>query len=205
MIGDSHAQQLMPALAPIAREHNWRVISLLRNACRYGAESPSRDRKCNERNKAARDYVLALSPDAVLTHGTLSYQEEPREGRVPAYEDGIRPFLDAGIEVLAVRDNPRFPYNMFACVGLHGQDSPTCNPARDDVLLKVNPLEELSVREPLLHSVDVTDSICTDTARPGVVGNVYVYRDHDHLNKTYVETMTPALKRKLLTATGWKG
>ncbi|QSZ51487.1 acyltransferase (plasmid) [Arthrobacter sp. D5-1] len=205
VIGDSHAQQLMPALIPTAQEHNWRMISLLKNACRYGAESSSRDRECNERNEAAMDYVLALSPDAVLTHGTLSYQEAPREGLVPDYEDGIRPFLDAGIEVVAVRDNPRFPFHMFACVGLHGQDSPECNPARDDVLLKVNPLQELATREPLLHSVDVTDSICTDTVCPAVVGNVYVYRDHDHLNKTYVETMTPAFKRSLLAATGWGG
>ncbi|MDP9890071.1 peptidoglycan/LPS O-acetylase OafA/YrhL [Pseudarthrobacter oxydans] len=205
VIGDSHAQQLMPALVPTAQEHNWRMISLLKNACRYGAQSPERDTECNERNDAARDYVLDLAPDAVITHGTLSYEDEPREGLVPAYEQGIRPFLDAGIEVAAVRDNPRFPFHMFACVGLHGQDSHQCNPARDEVLLEVNPLEELATREPLLHSVDLTNSICTDTTCPAVMGNVYVYRDHDHLNKTYVETMTPAVKRTLLAATGWGG
>ena len=205
VIGDSHAQQLMPALVPIARDHDWRMISLLKNACRYGAESPARDRQCNERNEAARDYVLALAPDAVLTYGTLSYQEDPREGLVPAYEEGVRPFFDAGIEVVAVRDNPRFPFSMFACVGLHGQGSPECNPARDEVLLEENPVEELSVREPLLHSVDVTDSICSGDVCPAVIGNVYVYRDHDHLNRSYVETMIPALESRLLAATGWGG
>jgi len=205
VIGDSHAQQLMPALVPIARDHGWRVISLLRNACRFGAESPTRDRQCNERNQAAEDYVLALSPDAVLTHGTLSYQDDPREGLVPGYEEGVRPFLDAGIEVVAVRDNPRFSLNMFACVGLHGQDAPECNPARDEVLLKVNPVDEVSVREPLLHSVDVTDSICSGAVCPAVIGNVYVYRDHDHLNRSYVETAIPALEREVLAATGWGG
>ncbi|WP_286179697.1 acyltransferase family protein [Arthrobacter sp. ISL-95] len=73
VIGDSHAQQLMPALVPIARENNWRLISLLKNACRYGADSSARNQECNDRNDAAKEYVLALGPDAVLTHGTLSY------------------------------------------------------------------------------------------------------------------------------------
>ncbi|WP_396019868.1 SGNH hydrolase domain-containing protein [Arthrobacter sp. ISL-95] len=102
-----------------------------------------------------------------------------------------------------MRDNPRFPFHMFACVGLYGQNSAECNPARSEVLLTGNPLDELSAREPLLHSVDLTDSICTATACPAVVGNVYVYRDHDHLNKSYVETMRPAMERGVLAATGW--
>lgn len=87
-------QLIEHAWASLFYVKNWRVISLLKNACRSGAESSARDRQCNERNNAAKDYVLDKAPDAVLTHRTLSYQHDPREGLVPAYEEGIRPFLD---------------------------------------------------------------------------------------------------------------
>ncbi|WP_247826285.1 acyltransferase family protein [Arthrobacter antioxidans] len=203
VIGDSHANQLMPALTHIAEKNQWRMITLLRNACRYGAESDARDEACNARNDAAREYVLDLQPDAVITHGTLSTAEEPHELLVPDWEAGIGVFLEDGIEVLAIRDNPRFPINMFECVELHGQDAPLCNTPRDQALLAVNPVEAIAAREPLVHSLDVTPAYCTDTTCPAVVGNVHVYMDLDHLNRTYVETFTGYFEDELFASTGW--
>lgn len=200
VIGDSHALQLMPALVPIAEADDWRMITLLRNACRYGAASSERDDQCNARNEAARDYVLDLQPDVVISHGTLSYEErEPREALVPEYEAGISPFLEAGIEVVAVRDNPRFPFDMYECLERNGPESEICAPRRDDVLLGTDPLEELTTA-PNFHPLDLTDLICRPDTCPAVIGNIYVYRDHDHLNRTYVETMAPEVQRRLLAA-----
>jgi peptidoglycan/LPS O-acetylase OafA/YrhL len=203
VIGDSHAQQWMAAIGPIAMENGWRVIALLKNACRYGGDSSERDAECNDFNAAARDYALERQPDAVLTLGTISYTDEPRESLVPAYQAGIEPFLKRGIEVISIRDNPRFPFNMFECAQFHGHNAPRCNPALADVLLPENPAEQISREEPLFHSVDMTDRICTATTCPPLVGNVYVYRDFDHLNKTYVQTMIPALEQRILQSTGW--
>ncbi len=203
VIGDSHARQLMSGIIPLAHERNWRVISLLKNACRYGAESRERDPECNAHNAAARDYVQDLSPDAVITLGTMSLAQYPRETVVPGYEAGISPFLEMGIEVLAIRDNPRFDFNMYECVATHGSSAAQCNPPRNEVVPSDNPLERMSAEFPLLHSIDFTDAICTQSTCPAIVGNVYVYRDYDHLNKTYVETMIPAIKREILEKTGW--
>ena len=33
--------------------------------------------------------------------------------------------------------------------------------------------------------------------------NVYVYKDDNHLTKTYVETLIPMFEQRLLAATGW--
>lgn len=203
VIGDSHANQLMPALTRIAEDNQWRMISLLRNACRYGAESEARDEACNDRNDAARDYVLNLQPDAVITHGTLSTAEAPYEQLVPAWEEGIEVFLEEGIEILAIRDNPRFEMNMFECVELHGQNAPQCNTPREKALLPVNPVEDIASRQPLVHSLDPTPAYCTDTTCPAVVGNVHVYMDLDHLTRTYVESFTDYFQDELHAITGW--
>ncbi|MBE0010126.1 MULTISPECIES: acyltransferase family protein [unclassified Arthrobacter] len=203
VIGDSHAQQLMAAIGPIAVENNWRVVSVLKDACRYGGESAERDEDCNEFNSAARDYALDKDPDAILTLGTLTYTDGPRESLVPDYQAGIQPFLNEGIEVISIRDNPRFPFNMFECAEVEGIDAAQCNPDREEVLLPENPADLIATSEPLFHSVDLTDRICTETTCPAMVGNVYVYRDFDHLNRSYVETMIPDLEQRLLEETGW--
>jgi hypothetical protein len=47
----------------------------------------------------------------------------------------------------------------------------------------------------------MNDLLCTDTTCPPVIGNVVVYRDDQHLAKTYSLTMAPYLRHRLL-ATG---
>lgn len=202
VLGDSHAKQLLTPIHRAADANGWTVISYLRMACRYGAESPQRDAGCNDFNTAAREAALDQDPDAVLTIGTLSLPEAPHEELVDGYEAGVLPFLDAGIPVVAFRDNPRFPFDMFECVETYGADRDRCNPPRAGSLLPVNPLEDLAARHQELHTIDLTDRICTETTCPGVIGNIMVYRDFDHITSTYGETLAPDVEQRLLHALG---
>jgi hypothetical protein len=56
---------------------------------------------------------------------------------------------------------------------------------------------------PRLHLMDLSDFICAGGTCPAVVGNVYVYKDDNHLTKTYVQSMIPMFEQRLLAATGW--
>ncbi|WP_424346311.1 acyltransferase family protein [Kocuria sp. CH-021] len=203
VLGDSHAQQLLTPIHRAADAQGWRVVSYLRMACRYTAASTSPDEECSEFNAAARDAALAADPDAVVTIGTLSLPEAPHEQLVEGYEDGVRPFLDAGIPVLGFRDNPRFPFSMFACVETYGPDHDRCNPPRSESLLPVNPLEALAARHEKLHSIDLTDRLCTEDVCPGVIGNIQVYMDLDHVTSAYGETLAPDVEQRMTDALGW--
>ncbi|MGQ1795872.1 acyltransferase family protein [Kocuria oceani] len=204
VIGDSHAQQLLTPIHRAADAQGWTVISYLRMACRYTGGTQPADAECDEFNAASRQAALEAEPDAVVTLGTRSLPEAPHEKLVDGYEDGVRPFLDAGIPVLAFRDNPRFPFSMFACVETYGPDHHRCNPPRSESLLPENPLKEVAARHEDLHSIDLTDRLCTDTVCPGVIGNIQVYMDLDHVTSTYGETLAPDVESRMLRALDWK-
>ena len=204
VLGDSHAQQYMAALGPIAKSHGWEVVTLLKGNCRFGGESPERDADCNAFNRASTQYVLDHHPDAVFTVASLTHKEAPFETEVPQYLEGIKPFTDAGMDVVGIRDNPRFNINMPECVQKNGEDAAECNVPEQESLAGSSPLDAYRGQVPRLHLMDMSDFICANGTCPAVVGNVYVYKDDNHLTKTYVQTMIPMFEKRLLAATGWK-
>ncbi len=204
VLGDSHAQQYMAALGPVAKSHGWEVVTLLKGNCRFGGLSDQRDAACNAFNKASSDYVLEHKPDAVFTVASLTHKDAPYETEVPQYLEGIKPFTDAGIDVVGIRDNPRFSLNMPECVQKKGTDAADCNVPLMESLAASSPLDGYRGKVARLHLMDMSDFICADGNCPAVVGNVYVYKDDNHLTKTYVQSMIPMFEERLLAATGWK-
>ncbi|MEE2521234.1 acyltransferase family protein [Pseudarthrobacter sp. J75] len=203
VLGDSHAQQYLAALAPIAAQRGWELVTLLMPACRFGAESPERNDECNAYNNASAAYVLEHQPDAVFTVASLTHEEAPYETEVPGYLEGIQPFADAGIEIVGIRDNPRFTTDVAECAQQNGPDAPECGAPISESLADVSPLDGYAGKVDGLHLMDLSDFICANGVCPAVVGNVYVYKDDNHLTRTYVESMIPMFEQRLLAATGW--
>lgn len=218
VLGDSHAQHWTAALAGAAERNGWAWVLVNRPACRFGAETDEREAECNEFNEAATQYVLDHKPDAVLTVGTLTAHDAgpdtaapaDEERIVPGYVEGVRPFLDAGIDVVALRDTPRFTFSVPECVDRKGPDAEECSAPTERLMAPVSPLEELrrqtgegGALPPSLKFMDMTDQLCVDgTCRP-VIGNVLAYMDDSHLTRTYVETTTPVFERRLKDSLGW--
>ena len=204
VLGDSHAQQWLSALGPVAKANNWHVVALLKPGCRYGAESGNRSAECNAFNAAAHDYVVQAVPDAVFTVASVTAPSSPAEILADGYEEGIAAFTAAGIQVIAMRDNPRFDFDMVKCLDAHELDTEACTLPRSQLLAAQSPLDRLAA-QPGVHAIDMTDQLCTPEECPGIIGNMFVYMDYDHLGRTYLETTAHVLAHRLLAATGWEG
>ncbi|MCY0904396.1 acyltransferase family protein [Arthrobacter sp. H14-L1] len=203
VLGDSHSQQWLPDWDALAAAHNWQIVMMIKDGCRYGADSATRAEDCNEFNAQDRDYVMALHPDAVFTVASLTLEDSPYETEVPGYLDGIRGFSESGIQVVGIRDNPRFTINMADCAAKKGATAPACNPPLSESLAASSPLDDLQGKLPGLFLMDMSDYICANGVCPAVVGNVYVYKDDNHLTKTYTQSMAPMFEQRLLAVTGW--
>lgn len=201
-LGDSHTQQWTAAVAPLARERGWQIVSLLNAGCNFGDPThSSQPDHCADWLPMAYDFVEQLGPDAVLTIATNTYPNGTPERVVPGYEETAARFTDAGIEVIALRDNPRFTFDPYECA-LEEEDPAACSIPLEASMATTNPAASLA-GTPGVHVLDLTDLVCPDGTCPAVIGNVYAYFDSNHLTTTYLTSLAPSLEERLLASTGW--
>ncbi|MGE3285656.1 MAG: acyltransferase family protein [Pseudonocardia sp.] len=200
VVGDSHAQQFLGALLPLAGHHGWQVTSMLKGACPLNADAA--DVSCRRWNDVVLAEIDRLRPDAVVTIGTRDVRPGLTEELPSGYLAQWERLGSMGMPVVAVRDNPRFPQSPPDCLQLHGRENPACGVPRDAVYAPEPPW----MRVPLPANVgflDTADLLCDAELCPAEAGNVLVYMDDNHLSGTYAATMAPLLDQPLRDLLGW--
>lgn len=199
VVGDSHAQQWMGAVLPIAREQGWNVIALLKGGCSFAVDEPpvpgSRD--CERWRSAADRYIQRLQPDLVFGMATKTEPGGPGEHVLGGLEETVAALESTGAEVVLFRDNPRFTEDIFECVVENGADSVGCRTDRSDALARFDPARGSAGDA---HLVDLSDFLCPEDVCFPVIGNVAVYLDDNHLTHMYAATLAPLLARELAAA-----
>ncbi|WKD61495.1 O-acetyltransferase OatA [Corynebacterium ciconiae DSM 44920] len=207
LVGGSHAEQYSSVLIEIAKEEGWRIIPQLRQGCplflQYDGEYDA-DNLCARYNHKSLDLLLDAQPDLVLSTST---RPESLTGEGPDYvpEDYERVWelLDeAGIPFLGLRDNPwgwnedGSPFNRTQCMA-QGNSAEECGIDRDVVYSEEDPAEEILAGFDNMRSVDTSDWFCEDDFCPPVIGNVFVYRDHNHISAAYAHSLKEKLRAEL--------
>jgi peptidoglycan/LPS O-acetylase OafA/YrhL len=205
LVGDSHMQQILPALEPLAREQHWEVRTLVRARCPFStaSETDPADASCVEWNEAAIEHLAAAPPDAVVVSASRDVRqgltEQTPEGFVTAWQR-----LDAaGVPVVAVRDNPRFDHRPAECLEALGRGAPDCEIPRGELLAADPPYALLDGVPDNVGFLDLSDEICTPTTCPPEIGNVLVYLDDNHLTASYSRTLSTAVSQRLPGLLGW--
>ncbi|AHW62686.1 Putative membrane protein [Corynebacterium glyciniphilum AJ 3170] len=207
LAGGSHSEHFLPALDEIGQEQGIRIVPILKMGCVVGMALPrvSGDDypECAEWQQKAQDYIVDNPP----TDGVFMTVTRPTTIRgdgpdliPPEYVDVIGRFSDAGIHTWGVRDTPWLMTGpgaqLDARVCIAEERDGDCGVAQDDALLPANPA--LSALDGLdVTHVDLTPAVCHDGRCPGVVGNVLVYRDTQHLTDRFSELLAPEISRQM--------
>lgn len=120
----------------------------------------------------------------------------------PLLDETLRKFTDAGIQVIGIRDNPRFASDMYHCA-MNAQNPDDC----------AEPIETKYGDDPAApifakyadrgaYLIDLKDVYCPDGKCSGIKGNVYMYLDTNHLTNVYEATLTDIIYERALAA-GW--
>lgn len=203
VVGDSHTEQWLGALEPMAEEHNYRLMALLLGGCSFGEYSENREPGCNDFNGAALEYALELKPDAVFTVATAAKPSEAADPPVTGLPEAAELLRQEGIPVVGIRDNPRYDFSMIQCAETNGKMSGKCTSDVAEKLTDTGTVNAYFNSLPGVELMDMTDLLCPDgTCRP-VVGNVYVYMDSNHLTTTYTASTGTEFDRRFHAAVGW--
>lgn len=203
VLGDSHAEQWLAAITPVSQEKGWRLYAMLMGGCKPSTTDQHETPECDRFNEKVTAEVKRNPPDAIIAVGTAAAPSSPDETLIPGLQTSLKTWTELGSEVVLVRDNPRFGFDMAECVVTKGADAPDCRPGRDSLLAATSPLDSLGEMAPGAVSLDMTDLICEPANCPGAVGNTFVYLDNNHLSRTYTASMAPMFRDRLLAATGW--
>jgi peptidoglycan/LPS O-acetylase OafA/YrhL len=205
VVGDSHAQQLTGALLPLAREHNWQLIAMVRGACPFSTASEvvPDEADCLAWNAAAADEITALRPDAVVTLATRDARVGQTEQTPTGFVEQWRRLEAQGIPVLALRDNPRFDHSVPDCVQTRPDDIGGCGADRAAIYAPTPPWTDLPDLPGNVAFVDIADAVCDADRCSPVIGNVLVYMDDNHLTATYSTSMADLLAGQIQEGLGW--
>ncbi|WP_447647855.1 acyltransferase family protein [Microbacterium forte] len=202
VMGDSHAQQLMSPLAVLADQQGWGLVALLKGGCAIGIGAPTwsaAGTPCDEWRAAAIEYAMRVQPDAVYLVATRATPSSPE-----VLVEGIREIAEEltanGIQVIAVRDNPRFDFDMYECVSEDSEVVPGADAASCDVpelaFVDGEDFDDLTAADGVI-AVDFRPWLCPEGVCRGSIGNVAVYIDDNHLSDSYGRTLAPMLQQML--------
>lgn len=206
ILGSSHAHVLNTPVTMMAEKYHWSVSSLTKGWCPLTTDTSSGiTDECREFNEQNLQDVLDAKPDLVVTTATRT-SADPAVPEVldDSWINEVAKLNAAGIPVIAVRDTPRMPVFVPACLEENPGDPGPCGGRKADNFSPEFPTDAVANQLPETRFLDFTRYFCPDESCPAVIGNVVVYKDDNHVTRSYMMTLAPFFEEEFLAATGWK-
>ena len=145
-----------------------------------------------------------MKPDLVLTSSTRTDPDPSNtEFMDPGWVPPIKSINDAGIPVVALRDTPRMHEAVPACLESNPDNYAACGTTTAENYQAASPDAAVAGQLPATKFLDFSRFFCPDDLCPAVIGNVMVYKDDNHVTRTYMESLTPYFETEFMAATGW--
>ncbi|MBL3556720.1 MULTISPECIES: acyltransferase family protein [Marinobacter] len=204
LVGGSHSAQWVPAFLILLKKiPDWKLTVYTKSVCPFSTEPLTNIKEyrdsCREWNASLLRRLIESPPDVVITLATrTTYPQSTEREHVPqGYRNQWLALLQKGINVIALRDTPRFGFDVPLCVDVNGRNSIDCMIEREKLLQNSNPAMVLEEAEEL-NIVDLSNSFCTKKTCPPVVGNLLVYRDKGHLSAAYMKSVASRLGEEFI-------
>jgi peptidoglycan/LPS O-acetylase OafA/YrhL len=213
LFGDSHAGEWFPALARLATERDWRLVSLTKSGCTpaqltvWNANFKRAYDECDQWREAAFARIGTEHPDLVVVGSSHPYTSAGSGGPAPS-DNGqalaaglaqtlqrLRPLAGA---VALIGDTPKFSLDPPDCLSQHLDHVLACAEPRAQAV----DAAWLGVEAGLTSKagatfVDPTAWVCPTDPCPVVIGHYLVFRDQHHLATPFATALRGRLAAAL--------
>lgn len=225
LLGDSHAQQWLPALDTAGQQRGWRVHAFTKSAC-AAFQTPLRNntlertyRECATWHQLVAERLAAIDADMVVLANTHAYAdlmlddrgrriddaEEARAQWTRVATENLTRLLQGADTVVRLHDTPWSPRDVPTCLSASASQPERCafplegRSGRDALLLEA---ERAAVTAGGLGErhrfVDPTALVCPDDPCEVLRGDgTVVFRDEHHLTQTFSRSLADDLAAAL--------
>lgn len=194
LIGGSHTAHWYPAIDALAQQRGWRLVTALKDACRFTMvedESTIGGPSCHQWNISLMSILEMNPPDLVVTTSTVS--DGGGEFTPDGYVDQWRALESLGVDVVGIRDTPRWMRDPVDCLWANSDEMSVCSVERDKSLAESDPSAARTDLPPNVTLIDVDHLICDDRICPAAKGTMVVYWDLSHLSATFARSLAEAI------------
>ncbi len=217
LLGDSHAQQWLPALQVLAEDRGWRLRAITKAACPmidatvWNGPLKRDYRECDEWRARALELIEAEQPELVFVSSANMYDIVDEEGR--RLEDGVEETWAAALSsylssltqrapVVVLADTPRVGYDPAECLA-SSAGVEDCDIDRERMVdAAYAELEADAVAAAGANLVSATEWLCFEEDCPLVRGSMLVYRDRHHLTATFATRLSGRVGAAIDTIVG---
>lgn len=195
LVGSSHSEHWLGAILEATKNYNYRVLNITRSGTRFSTGYPDDDLKGIWVNNVL-EYLETADVDLLISHATAAdtYKEEIHQQMV----DQLQYVKDEfGIEVLAIRDNPRYSFNVLESLETKGEEETIRRMNSEDNQKDEEFWRKFEKENDSLHKIDLTEYFKVDGEFRPIIGNIVVYRDQKHMTNTYSESFGPIIEEKI--------
>lgn len=219
LFGDSHAGQLFPAVEAVALARHWRLDVYVKAACPSAMLVPEIKHsslgrtysECTRWRSKVIDEIRRKQPALVVTSNSNAYVDP--DGGVQYFgisaddwQRGIQAtigtFESQGIDTVLVADTLRPGFDVPTCLSrlaVRKAPRPSCDFDRSASLNPVLRHAESKAISNVPGStlIDLNDALCSEASCPVRQGDLFIYRDSNHMTASFSRSLAPILMRSL--------
>ncbi|MEB7065703.1 acyltransferase [Mammaliicoccus sciuri] len=196
LVGSSHSEHWLGAVIEAAKEHDYRVINITRSGTRFSTGYDDNSLK-GQWVKNVENYLKKSDDiDLVLSHVTAADSNSDKIQQ-QMVDELLKVKNDYNIEVMAIRDIPRYEFNVSEELEKSGEKETIKLMNKGNNQQDSSYWKKLSETNKDLPKFDPSEYFKVNGEYRPIIGNIVVYRDMDHMTNTYSETFGPILGKKI--------
>lgn len=196
LIGSSHSEHWLGAVLEATKDHNVRLLNITRSGTRFSTGYSDDDMK-GVWNNHVLNYLKNSDVDLIISQATASDTTNPKIQQ-QMFEQLEYVKNEYNIEVLAVRDSPRYSFNILESLETNGLEKTIEKMNLEENQKDTSSWIQFSKENNFLNKLDLTEYFIIDNQFKPIIGNVIIYRDNRHLTNSYSKTLGTVFEKEII-------
>ncbi len=200
LIGDSHAQQWIQALDPIAQRNGYKLITYMKPTCSladiqlYDDTNKKDYVECTAWRKEVLLQLEKLKPNIIISSEILH-----PNSTVEKYSELMIKLKSISGKVIKIIDNPKATQKIPECLAKNNGNIQKCSydPSKAFLYKEVVDKEFEESKKLQIPVIETLKWFCTDQTCPPIIDNTIVFYDNGHVSSTYSKYLSDVMEDQI--------